>query len=74
MTSIKILIYELFMVVYAKDKLVGITELGKKLAIVRRNKPEAVIITIVEYEKIKSVKFENFKEIEDNNAHIKEIK
>jgi len=53
------------MVTYAKDEIVGITELGKslghyldkvtskifnKIAIVRRNKPEAVIITIDEYE------------------------
>ena len=53
------------MVTYAKDEIVGITELGKslgnyldkvtskifnKIAIVRRNKPEAVIIPIEEYE------------------------
>jgi len=53
------------MVTYAKDEIVGITELGKslgnyldkvtskifnKIAIVRRNKPEAVIIPIDEYE------------------------
>ena len=57
------------MVTYAKDELVGITELGKslgnyidkvtsksleKLAIVRRNKPKAVIIPIAEYEELKS--------------------
>lgn len=49
------------MVTYAKDEIIGITELGKslgtyldkvtsnafsKIAIIRRNKPEAVIIVI----------------------------
>ncbi len=53
------------MVKYAKNEMVGITELGKslgsyldkitshafgKIAIIRRNKPEAVIIPIDEYE------------------------
>ncbi len=53
------------MITYAKDEMVGITELGKslgsyldkvtsdvfnKIAIIRRNKPEAVIIPIEEYE------------------------
>ena len=53
------------MVSYTKDEMVGITELGKslgnyldkitsnvyqKIAIIRRNKPEAVIIPISEYE------------------------
>ena len=53
------------MVTYAKDEMIGITELGKslgsyldkvtsdmfsKIAIIRRNKPEAVIIPIEEYE------------------------
>jgi len=53
------------MVTYAKDEMVGITELGKslgsyldrvtssafnKIAIIRRNKPEAVIVAIKEYE------------------------
>jgi len=53
------------MVSYKKEELVGITELGKslgsyldkvtnrvfdKIAIIRRNKPEAVIIPIEEYE------------------------
>jgi len=53
------------MVTYAKEEIVGITELGKslgsyldkisnkmfpKIAIIRRNKPEAVIIPIEEYE------------------------
>jgi len=53
------------MVTYAKDEMVGITELGKslgsyldkvtsntfdKIAIIRRNKPEAVILSIKEYE------------------------
>jgi len=53
------------MVTYAKDEMVGITELGKslgsyldkvtsnvfdKIAIIRRNKPEAVIVSIEEYE------------------------
>ena len=56
---------EYSMVTYAKDEIVGITELGKslgtyldkvtsnvfgKIAIIRRNKPEAVIIAIEEYE------------------------
>ena len=53
------------MVTYAKNEMIGITELGKslghyldkvtsnvydKIAIIRRNKPEAVIIGIEEYE------------------------
>ncbi len=53
------------MITYAKDEMVGITELGKslgnyldkvksnvhnKIAIIRRNKPEAVILGIDEYE------------------------
>jgi len=53
------------MVTYARDEMVGITELGKslgkfldkvvvnrlnKLAIIRRNEPEAVIVPIEEYE------------------------
>ena len=57
------------MVRYAKDEMVGITELGKslgsyldkvtshvsnKIAIIRRNKPEAVIIPIDEYELLQS--------------------
>ena len=57
------------MVTYAKDEMVGITELGKslgsyldkvtsnafhKIAIIRRNKPEAVIIPIAEYELLQS--------------------
>jgi len=56
------------MVAYARDEMVGITELGKslgkyldkliekpfnKLAIIRRNEPEAVIIPIEEYEYMK---------------------
>ena len=60
---------ELIMVKYAKDEMVGITELGKslgnyldkvtshmfgKIAIIRRNKPEAVIIPIDEYELLQS--------------------
>ena len=69
------------MVTYTKDEMVGITELGKslgsyidkvtsnmfnKIAIIRRNKPEALIIPIKEYELLQSVydKFEQ-KEIED---------
>ena len=58
------------MITYAKDEMVGITELGKslgsyidkvssnmfsKIAIIRRNKPEAVIIPIEEYELLQSV-------------------
>ncbi len=57
------------MVKYAKEEMVGITELGKslgnyldkvtshmfnKIAIIRRNKPEAVIIPIEEYELLQS--------------------
>jgi prevent-host-death family protein len=57
------------MITYAKDEMVGITELGKSLgsyldkvtsdvfsriAIIRRNKPEAVIIPIEEYELLQS--------------------
>jgi len=53
------------MVTYTKQEMVGITELGKslggyldkvttqtlsKVAIIRRNKPEAVIIPIAQYE------------------------
>jgi len=56
------------MVTYARDEIVGIAELGKslgkfldkvvqnpmnKLAIIRRNEPEAVIIPIKEYEYMK---------------------
>jgi len=51
---------------YAKDEMVGIAELGNyldnvtshmysKIAIIRRNKPEAVIIPIEEYELLQSV-------------------
>ena len=55
------------MVTYAKEEMIGITEFGKslgkyldkvtsntlsKLAIIRRNKPEAVIIPIEEYENL----------------------
>ncbi|WP_309499644.1 type II toxin-antitoxin system Phd/YefM family antitoxin [Sulfurovum sp.] len=57
------------MITYGKDEMVGITELGKslgsyldkvtsnacsKIAIIRRNKPEAVIIPIEEYELLQS--------------------
>jgi len=57
------------MVTYAKEEIVGITELTKslgkyldvvtsstfnKLAIVRRNKPEAVIVPIEEYEHMRA--------------------
>ena len=56
------------MIAYAKNEMVGITELSKslgsyldkvtsntlnKLAIIRRNKPEAVIVPIEEYEYMK---------------------
>ena len=56
------------MVAYARDEMVGITELSKslgkyldkvvsnsfnKIAIIRRNEPEAVIIPIKEYEYMK---------------------
>ena len=58
------------MVTYTKEEMVGITELGKslgnyldkvtsdvfnKIAIVRRNKPDAVIIPIEEYELLQNV-------------------
>jgi len=69
------------MVFYTKEEMVGVTELGKalgnyldkvtsnvfsKIAIMRRNKPEAVIIPIEEYELLQSVydKLEQ-KEIEE---------
>ena len=57
------------MITYSKEEMVGITELGKalgsyldkvksnmynKIAIIRRNKPEAVIIPIEEYEILQS--------------------
>ena len=57
------------MITYAKEEMVGITELGKslgnyldkvtynvlhKIAIIRRNKPEAIIIPIEEYELLQS--------------------
>ncbi len=60
---------ENYMVTYAKEEMVGITELGKslgsyldkvtssifsKIAIIRRNRPEAVIIPIEEYELLQS--------------------
>ncbi len=56
------------MVAYARDEMVGITELSKslgkyldkvvsnplnKIAIIRRNEPEAVIVPIKEYEHMK---------------------
>ncbi len=69
------------MVTYAKDEMVGITELGKslgnyldkvtsnmfsKIAIIRRNKPEAVIIAIEEYELLqRAYDMLEQKEIED---------
>jgi prevent-host-death family protein len=55
------------MVTYAKEEMVGITEFGKslgkyldkvtsntfnKIAIIRRNRPEAVLIPIQEYENL----------------------
>ncbi|NPA59940.1 MAG: type II toxin-antitoxin system Phd/YefM family antitoxin [Epsilonproteobacteria bacterium] len=58
------------MITYAKSEMIGITELGKslgsyldkvtsnvftKIVIIRRNKPEAVIIPIEEYEMLQSV-------------------
>ncbi len=58
------------MVTYAKEELIGVTEFGKsigayldkviasplnKLALVRRNKPEAVIIPIEEYERMQEI-------------------
>ena len=61
---------EFYMVTYAKDEMIGITELGKslgnyldkirtnvfhKIAIIRRNKPEAVIIPIEEYEILQTI-------------------
>ena len=56
------------MITYTKEEMIGITELGKslgsyldkitshsfdKIAITRRNKPEAVIVPIDEYERMK---------------------
>ena len=58
------------MIAYAKNEMVGITELSKslgsyldkvtsntlnKLVIIRRNKPEAVIVPIEEYEHMRKV-------------------
>ena len=58
------------MITYAREELVGITDLGKSLGnyldkvsenilnritIVRRNKPEAVVLPIEEYERLQSV-------------------
>ena len=58
------------MVTYSKDEIVGITELGKslgsfidkihknplkKFAIIRRNKPEAVVLSIDEYERMSAI-------------------
>ena len=58
------------MITYAREELVGITDLGKSLGnyldkvsanilnritIVRRNKPEAVVLPIEEYELLQSV-------------------
>ena len=58
------------MVAYTKQEMVGITELSKslssyiekvanysveKLAIIRHNKPEAVIVPIAEYERMKEL-------------------
>jgi len=76
------------MVTYSKDEMVGITELGKslgsyldkvtsnvfkKIAIIRRNKPEAVIIPIEEYELLQSAydRLEQ-KEIEELLANMSE--
>mgnify|MGYP000037050683 CR=1 FL=1 len=57
------------MIAYARDEMVGITELSKslgkyldkvistplgKLAIIRRNEPEAVIVPIAEYEQMRA--------------------
>ena len=69
------------MITYAKDEMLGITELGKslgsyldkvtstmfsKIVIIRRNKPEAVIVAIEEYELLQNAynKLEQ-KEIEE---------
>lgn len=58
------------MVTYSKEELVGVTEFGKsvgafldkvianplnKIALVRRNKPEAVIVPIEEYERMQEL-------------------
>ncbi len=57
------------MITYSKEEMVGITELNKsigkyiskvssnpknKIAIIRRNKPEAIIIPIEEYENLRA--------------------
>jgi PHD/YefM family antitoxin component YafN of YafNO toxin-antitoxin module len=88
------------MVTYAKDEMVGITELGKslgnyldkvtsnvfnKIAIIRRNKPEAVIVAIEEYEMLqraydtleqKEIEelLKNMKEEDKEVSHTKTIK
>lgn len=71
------------MVTYSKNELVGVTEFSKsvssfvekvssgifdKIAIVKRNKPEVVIIPIEEYERLKS------QEIQEDLAIAKIIK
>ena len=76
------------MVNYTKNELVGITELGKslggyidkvaskackKIAIIRRNRPEAVILPIEEYELLQNAydKLEE-KEIEEILSNLSE--
>ena len=75
------------MITYAKDEMVGITELGKslgnyldkvtsniftKIAIIRRNKPEAVIVAIEEYELLqRAYDMLEQKEIEELLSQIK---
>lgn len=69
------------MVKYSKEEIVGVTEFGKsigayldkvianplnKLVLVRRNKPEAVIVPIEEYEFMKELsQFQELREIYD---------
>lgn len=69
------------MVTYSKEEMVGVTEFGKsigafldkvianplnKIALVRRNKPEAVIVPIEEYERMKELsEYHEQKEIYD---------
>ncbi len=73
------------MVAYAKEELVGVTEFGKsvgvfldkvlsknldKIALVRRNKPEAVVVPIETYEKM--MELEEYLEYEDINRLVQE--
>lgn len=80
------------MVTYAKKEMVGITELGKslgsyldkvisdpfnKIAVIRHNKPEAVIIPVDEYERIiamsEAYENEQISKVVENRVHNREM-